>query len=80
MFSIDELFLQIIQVGVVQCKPPFEGPVRNTLLALQRLDDLGQDLFKGHCRLSTTRFLGDDSHQPSAAALRLLLDGSSSAE
>ena len=46
VFGIDELFLQIIQVGVVQCKPPFERPIRNTLLALQRLDDLGQDLFK----------------------------------
>src|SRR5215475_6011794 len=27
-FGIDELFLHIIQVGFVQGKPPFEGPIR----------------------------------------------------
>ncbi len=52
VFGIDEFFLQIVQVGVVQCKPPFERPIRDTLLALQHLDDLGQDLFKSHCHPS----------------------------
>src|SRR5215510_9285555 len=74
-FGVAEFVLQIIQVGVVQAKSPLESPVRNALLTLQDLNDLGQDLFKGHCHPSATRFLGDDSHlPPSAAAPQLWLD------
>ena len=48
LFCLDQFDFHIFEVRVIQAEPTLERPVRDTPLALEHLDDVGQDLFKGH--------------------------------
>ena len=52
LFGIDDFFLQIVKVRIIQREPPLQGPIRDPLLTRQHLKDLRQDLLKGHPRAS----------------------------
>lgn len=48
LFRLDQFDFHVVEVRVIQVEPPLERPVRDTPLALEHRDDLGQELFKGH--------------------------------
>ena len=48
LFRLDQFDFHVVEVRVIQVEPTLERPVRDTPLALEHLDDVGQDLFKRH--------------------------------
>src|SRR4029453_9386319 len=56
--GIDEFFLEVFQVVIVQVKPPLERPVREPLLALEQLAYLGEEFVKRHVQPSRARDAG----------------------
>ena len=48
LFDLDELTLDVFQIGVIEAKFPLEHPIGYPLLTLQKLDDLCQELKKAH--------------------------------
>jgi hypothetical protein len=45
---VEEFILQIVEVVVIKVKSSFESTIGYTSLALQELDDLGENLVEGH--------------------------------
>src|ERR1051326_124711 len=43
LFGVDEVFLEILQVIIIQSEPPFEDTIGQTLLPLKQLKNLRQD-------------------------------------
>ena len=52
---LDEFRFQIVEVVVVQRELALQGTIREAFVLLQPVDDLCQDLFKGHSLPSTRR-------------------------
>jgi hypothetical protein len=47
-FRIDDFSFQIVEVRVIEIESALEGTVRQPLLTLQQLKDLGQEFIKRH--------------------------------
>src|SRR5215510_1846989 len=52
LLCLDQFDLHILQIVLIQVKPPFEGSVRDTSLALEERDDLFENFIKRHTRSS----------------------------
>src|SRR5918912_2578557 len=55
LFGVDEFGLEILEVVVVQRKAALEGPIRQPALALQQVEDAGQEVVKRHAQGSISR-------------------------
>jgi hypothetical protein len=45
--SVDEFGLEVVEVGIVEAKPALQRPVRNAVLALEKIEHLCEYLIKG---------------------------------
>jgi hypothetical protein len=53
LLGLDEFYLEIFEVGVIQLKPPLQGTIRDSALALEECDSLLQNFLELHDRPST---------------------------
>ena len=50
---LDDFRFEVVEIRVIQAKPALQGVVGDAALALEELEDLGQECIKGHRRPST---------------------------
>jgi len=47
-FGVDEVFLEILQIIIIQCEPSFEDTIREPLLPLKEIEYLCEDSIVVH--------------------------------
>jgi len=55
LLGVNEFGLEILDVAVVEVEAAFERPIGDAPLALEQVEDLGQDVIIRHALSSTTR-------------------------
>jgi hypothetical protein len=46
--GVDDFFLQVLDIVVINIKASLEGTIRDPPLAFEEVDDLGEDVIEGH--------------------------------